>query len=441
MIIARHFRLASAAACCLAAALATPTHAQTASDSAAVAAIHDFVTACTADGGQLWGKTLCGPIILVDPQSRRAVASVKPPGGVFSRSGDVWQGVVPDGIPLSNTSLIWVGTRWAFVRLPLPADRFTRDLLLVHESFHRIEDGLNLGGGDPMLPYLDERNGRFWLRMEIRAQSAAVTGTGAAGQQAAMDALLFRARRQSLYPGTAVLEDSVERHEGMAEYTGTRLALTLMGAPLSSTAGAFKEFETRPSFVRSLGYGTGPGLGLLLDRYAPGWRRHVAGQSPAGLLAASLKFTAGPNLDADAARRAGEYGAAAVAVEEDTREDERQLRLADYRKRLIEGPVLVLRQNHLMRSFNPNTLVAFGADGTVYPTGSFSADWGSLDVDQDGAVLSGDFQMLRVPLPADPSVRPLKGAGWSLDMAKGWRLVAGERAGDLQVVPDSATAP
>ncbi|MEO8031676.1 MAG: hypothetical protein ABJC74_09930 [Gemmatimonadota bacterium] len=436
MIIARHFRLASAAAWCLAAALATPAHAQTTPDSAAVAAIHDYLTACKADGGQLWGRTLCGPIILVDPENRRAVASVRPPDGVFARSGEVWQGVVPDSILLSNTSLTWDGTRWAFIRLPVPADRLTRALLLVHESFHRIEDDLALGGGDPMLPHLDERNGRFWLRMEIRALSAAVSGQGAAGHQAAIDALLFRARRQSLFPGTAVLEDSVERHEGMAEYTGTRLALTLIGAPLSSTAGAFKGFETRPSFVRSLGYGTGPGLGLLLDRYAPGWRKVAAGQSLAGMLATSLKFRAAPSLDEDAARRAAEYGAVQVAAEEDRREEERQLRLADYRKRLIDGPVLVLRQHRLMRSFNPNTLVAFGDQGTVYPTGSFSADWGSLGVDRDGALVSGDFQLLRVALPSDTSTRPLKGTGWSLTLAKGWKLVPGIRAGDLTVVDE-----
>jgi len=47
---------------------------------------------CQADHGQLWGVTLCGPVMFVDPQSRFIVANqadgkraLKAEGGVFYR--------------------------------------------------------------------------------------------------------------------------------------------------------------------------------------------------------------------------------------------------------------------------------------------------------------------------------------------------------------------
>lgn len=438
MTIARRTWLASAAAWSLAVASATPVNAQLGQDSIARSGMQDYLTACRQDAGRLWGRSLCGPIILVDPETRRAIASAKPPGGDFVQGRGVWAGTVPPGIPLSNTSLTWVGTEWAFVRLPLPDDRLSRAQLLLHESFHRIEDSLQLQGGDPLLPHLDEREGRFWLRMELRAMSVALSTTGDSPRRATQDALLFRARRHAIYPGTDTLEDAVERHEGMAEYTGMVLALRLTGSPVSASAHFFREFESRPSFVRSLGYGTGPGLGLLLDRYAAGWRMRLAGQSPAGMLAAAIGFHPSAKLAEEANRRSALYGGSAVATEEDAREQDRLARLAAYRARLIDGPVLLLRQNRLSRSFNPNTLVAFGPDGTVYPTGTFSADWGALEVNEGGALVAGDFQTLRVALPADTAARPIKGRGWSLELARGWRLAPGSRAGDLEAVPDSA---
>ena len=39
---------------------------------------------------------------------------------------------------------------------------------------------------------------------------------------------------------------------------------------------AMDAVERNPTLVRSFAYATGPALGLLLDRWAPGWQRRVA---------------------------------------------------------------------------------------------------------------------------------------------------------------------
>jgi hypothetical protein len=406
--------------------------AQAPDTAAAVGAIRDFETACGKDRGVLWGRTLCGPMLIADGETGFAVASEQPPEGTFENRGGVFVGRIPEGMGIANTAFEWSGRRWSSVRMPLPAVRFDRLALVAHEAFHRIQPALGLSAADAMNAHLDERNGRYWLRLELHALGAALRSSGPAARRAARDAMLFRANRQRLYPGADTLEPALERAEGLAEYTGDKLALAVTGAPVSRVADV-RKFESQPTFVRSLGYGTGPLLGLLLDRYAPGWRVRVAREGMARQLEHALRFVPPADLAAAAEARTAAYGGAGIAAEENARDQDRQRRLADLRARLVTGPVLVLEQNGLRRAFDPNTLVSMPPEGTVYPTGSFSAEWGSLDVTGGGALVASDYRTLRVPAPADTAGRTIRGEGWTLELAPGWSIRPGRRPGDLTV--------
>ncbi|MFN8651541.1 MAG: hypothetical protein U0133_21625 [Gemmatimonadales bacterium] len=413
----------------------TPGAAQSADTTGAAGAIRDYLAAAAADHGRLWGHSLAGPMILVDPATRQAFASEQPPGGEFSRRDGLWEGVLPAGIPLANFALTWSGRRWAMVLLPLSRERFLALELLLHEAYHGVQDTLGLGRMDLLNPHLDEREGRYWLRLELRALAAALETTGKVRREAAGDAMRFRAVRLARYPGADSLEESLEVAEGLAEYTGTRVALSYLRMPASRAARMTRDFEGRKTYVRSLGYGTGPGLGLLLDEYRPGWRARVKASGPAAQLAEVLHIAM--NDTVGIADRAARYGSAALAAEENARAAARERQLAAYRAALIDGPVLVLRQQGVQRAFNPNELIPLGADGTIYPTGTFSAKWGSLEVEQGGALLAADFSMLRLPAPASavaPGDSVVKGAGWTLTLASGWKVIAGQRTGDWEVV-------
>lgn len=312
----------------------------------AAQAIRDYLAAATRDAGKLWNHSLLGPMILVDPQTRAAFATRPPPGGEFRQVDGLWVGAIPEGIGTANYAFDWSGTRWAMVLLPVPQDRFLSLQLLLHESFHGIQDTIGLSAPDRLNPHLDERDGRYWLRLELRALAAALQSRGETRKNAARDALLFRARRIAQYPGADSLEGSLEVAEGLAEYTGTRLALDFLKLPQSRAADLATGFEKRKTFVRSLGYGTGPGLGLLLDEFAPKWRTRVAHQGLAPQLVTALKFT--PPADPAAAEAAAaRYDAQTLARAEDERAERRKRMLADYRARLIDGPVLTLRQEGL----------------------------------------------------------------------------------------------
>jgi hypothetical protein len=98
--------------------------------------------------------------------------------------------------------------------------------------------------------------------------------------------------------------------------------------------------------------------------------------------------------------------------------------------------VLTLRQENLMRSFDPNTLLPFDSVATVYPTGTFSAEWGELEVSDGGALVSTDSRVLRVSAPSSPGAgaASVAGDGWKLTLKEGWGIRAAGKAGDFEVL-------
>lgn len=112
--------------------------------------------------------------------------------------------------------------------------------------------------------------------------------------------------------------------------------------------------------------------------------------------------------------------------------------MARYEARLVDGPVLILpRTSDLNYSFNPNQLIPLGERGMVYPTFRATSPWGILEA-SDGTLMTGTE--LRLSAPEEIQSRPLKGTGWSLDLAPGWRLDPGPRKGDYRLVPEPPPA-
>ena len=296
---------------------------------AGAAALADFASACAKDGGALWGRSLCGPLFLVDPATRTVIANQADSAHQLTAQGSVYVGTLPAGVTPANTAVTWGGVHWAMVMLPLPADRFARLELLAHESFRRIQGDLGLAVADAASPHLDERDGRVWLRLELRALSRALSSSGAAARDAAHDAMLFRAYRLSQTRGADSLEALLETQEGLAEYTGAKIALAATGLSDKRLGTTLADFETQPSYARSFADATGPAIGLLLDRYASDWRTRVRTRhDPAGLLAAALGFRPDDGLEREAKAASRAYDAGAITTAEDARAAERTTRLA-----------------------------------------------------------------------------------------------------------------
>lgn len=410
--------------------------------------------ASEADGGALWGRPISGPILLVDAESRLAVANQPDTEGALTEQDGVFTGLFPVEENVANTAVTWSGVRWTMLQWPLPANRYARTRLLMHECFHRIQDTLGLPGSNPANAHLDEGTGRIWLRLEWRALQEALIRRDEARRRAAEDALLFRAYRRALIPGAAEEENALEMNEGVAEYTGHKLSGWPESILADRAAVRLEQEERGRSFTRAFAYGSGPAYGVLLDEAGAPWRTGLTARSDFGeLLSAALGLkpagraaTVSDTLAHAAATRAAFYDYQTVAAEEERREIDRQKALARNQALFVDGPVLVLPLSPEMSySSNPMTAQSFGAKGTVYGTTRVVDAWGILEAGEGALMLrddAGSWVEVRVSAPTGPEDPAetgwmkrgqAEGSGWKLSLNAEWRLATGPRAGDYTI--------
>ena len=396
----------------LPAALASAQAADTAAMSRAVRLLD---AACAADRPETWGRSLCGPLLLGRWGSNAFVASQQAADGSLTPIGRWWHGTLPPGRFPANTAMAVAGTDWSMVVLPLPTDDAIATALLAHEQFHRIQPALGHAQANPANAHLEEADARRWLRLEWRALAKAAGESGAGRCTALRDALAFRAARHAPYLGSDSGEVLLERHEGLAEYTGQRLAGLAHDGALPRLATYLGQAERFPSYVRSFAYATGAAYGLMLDRVARGWQHALhSGEGPAALLVERLECAdSGEPLAARARRHGGDE----LAAFERHRADSLAAIRDDYLRRLVDGPAFASPEGELRFTFDPNRVFPLGSHGVVHPAGNFSGPWGSLQVEAGGALVSPDYRSVRVALPADGVSK------WTLTVAEGWRRV------------------
>jgi hypothetical protein len=384
---------------------------------------------CRQDGGRLWGVSLCGPTLLVSEDTRDVVANYGGRSG-FTKKDDLFVGKWPVEKNIANTTVAWAGVNWTMMVWPLPADQQDRAQLMLHESFHRVQDDLGIPGSNPPNGHLDTRDGRVWLQLEWRALANALMERGSSRKMAIADALAFREYRHSMFPQAAKEEKALEMNEGLAEYTGVKMS-SISSAEFVLRAGcALRQARNRPTFVRSFAYISGPVYGALLDESAKDWRRKVRAVGDLGTLLRSTHAIRLPQISRQLVLgRAVRYNGDALIEAETARDNARQELLKKYRARFLEQPVLTLPLSEKVQySFNPNNLVPLDENRTIYPTLRVSDEWGILEV-ADGALLireQGRVAQVRISLPANLSVRPVNGPGWKLLLKEGWEFGSAE---------------
>ena len=344
------------------------------------------------DGGSLWGAGLYGPMLLVDPETRTVAANQADALGQLKPESGVWAGRLREEQNIANTAVKWAGVKWTMLMWPLPEQKQARLKLVTHELFHRIQEQLRLPMAEASNRRLATKEGRIWLQLEWRALEAALREPGDGRRKAMEDALVFRAHRRRLSPGAAAEERRLELNEGLAEYTGVRLSAKSRSESAAAAGCELRQGSQRPSFERSFAYVSGPAYGLLLDDSELKWREQLKRGADLGELLVQAYHLKLPEASKEEARRRAE---------------------------VYDGAVLM----------------ALDQTRTVFPTMRVVDDWGILEV-SGGAVLvreGGRAVRVQVPVPADPSVRPLKGRGWTLTLNDGWALAPGARSGGLTV--------
>ena len=328
---------------------------------------------CERDAGRLWGVSLCGPLVIVDQATGTRATSQPEPEGP------------PPRFPgLADGPVSWGGLRWFSMPLyMLPAkDADLRQQLLLHGLFHRIQPELGFMTEDGYNEHLDTLEGRVWMQLEWRALRRAIESSGSDRAAAIAEALAFRRERRRLFPGAADNERRDEIREGLASYTGIAGWANSPAAARRAAAAALAGDKSQLSFVGNFEGASGPAYGVLLDDLLPGWRRQVRGTSDLGeLLASAINRPATTDVAVAAAR----YDAATLRTAEEARDRVQQVRVAELRRRFVEGPVLTMPA---AGSGTSNTTGSVGIEGVgtvLFGNFTLSAQWGRLTA--DGGVL------------------------------------------------------
>ena len=378
---------------------------------------------CEQERARLWGVPLYGPMVFADPATRTIATNQPAP-----------KEPRPAVLGYANAALEWGGVRWSTLVWPMiPAhDERARARLLVHESFHRVQPGLGLliqavpGTND----HLDSLEGRYWMLLEWRALAAALRVSRAEQKSALGDALAFRAARRARFPGAAASERAVEINEGLAQYTATVVVAETPRAAAEDAIEQLQDAARQAGLVATFAYASGAAYGVLLDQWSPGWIGRITRDDDLGKL---LGAAAEVQPATDAAAAGERHGGPALRAAEEQREAEHQVRLAELRKRFVDGPVLVVPRGR-NASFVTTGVTAIPGAGTVMPSFRVQGEWGSIEA---AAVLrSLDGQKLSVPGPVerDEDGSTLSGEGWKVTLAAGWTVRPGTREGDLHVV-------
>jgi len=376
---------------------------------------------CERDAGRLWGVSLCGPMVIVDQATGTRATSQPEPEGQPPR----FPGFV-DG-PVS-----WGGSRWFSWPLYMLADKpaDVRQRMMLHGLFHRIQPELGFTPDNGFNEHLDTLEGRVWMQLEWRALRRALESSGSGRAEAIADALAFRRERRRLFPGAAENERRVEIGEGLASYTGVA---AWANSPADAHRAAASELvggEAQPSLVGAFAYASGSPYGVLLDDLLPGWRRQVRVTSDLGDMLASA--TNRPPA-ADLAVAAARYDAATLRTAEEARDRARQARVAELRRRFVDGPVLTMPARGSGTSDSTGAVGIPGAGTVFFRNFTLSAQWGRLNAD-GGVLRSADGATLSVPVTGPLEGTTLQGDGWSATLNSGWVVRPAARPGSFTIV-------
>lgn len=377
----------------------------------------------------LWNLNLYGPVLLVEPATRKLYSNFPDSAGVLKKDGKIFTGILPEKINIANTSLAWNGLTWAMIMLPLPVDRKERLDLLSHELFHRSQPQLGFHIMNSDNNHLDKKYGRVYLRLELEAlRKALIAPTNSESADHLKNAFFFRSARYSAFPGSEKSENILELNEGLAAYTGTLISARNDQEIKDYFERKITEFTGSPTFVRSFAYITTPLYGFLLRQKIKEWNRSVTDSTNlTAYFIKSFGLQVPANLCHDCISL---YNAETIISEEIVREKENEMRIAAYKKVFIEQSHLEIRLEQMNISFDPRNIVPLEGYGTVYPSMRISDNWGILTV-TGGALLGSEWDRVVVSEPVNITPEKIAGNGWVLELNAKYSI---EKTGDNYIL-------
>lgn len=372
-----------------------------------------------ADNGNLWGVKLPHKMLLVDPESYMFVSNESLPTYNTQKSGSLFYGQYPKSKAIANTSVVIEDVPWTMVMWPLSKSMDRALELMTHESFHNLQHQMGIELSVMAIPHMEEKDARILFRLEMNALFHALYNDDL---DAIHHALLFRKLRFDKYPESKNKEVLLETLEGLAQYTGYKLAYTnkqlkkRLRENIENMAG-------KASLSRATAYTSGPLYGLLLDASGKMWRDSVMRNFNAYDLVTrcfDIKKKVLNELSYDEVKM--RYNFNEINKEESEQYKKRQHKIKMYTSELIEDNPLKIDLIDRQIRFNPKSIIPMGEYGNVYEYFELR-DWFGKLIAKKGALMTNDWNHVYVSKPMKIGDNRVEGDGWIIELKDGCSIL------------------
>ncbi len=379
---------------------------------------------CDKDNGKLWGKPLWSPIIVIDRKTRIFAANENDSTGSLKKINDVYTGNFPENKIISNSTIEFNGKFWTMLGYPISNNPLERNMVFIHEMFHRLQSELTLETKEYNNKHADKNIARILIKLEWNALEKAINSKGEKQINAISDALIFRNYRRQIFSGADTMENRFEIQEGLADYTAIILCMNNKKSIIKEIAIKKISHWYAESYVRSFGYYSGACYAVLLDFSGEKWKKGLKENFDLGkLLKQHYKIELPDNLKQEYDLIKSKYGFDSISVFENEREQRMKKVVDDYHEEFIVKPHLKIKLLNGHFGFNPGNLQPLDSLGTVYPYIVITDVWGILNVNSNGCLLSDDWKTAIISaedLKINGSV--VTGKDWILKLNDKWKI-------------------
>lgn len=307
--------------------------------------------------------------------------------------------------------------------------------MLAHELFHSAQSALGFVQNNSESTHLDQENGRIYLRLELEALKKAVCSDAQDEQRMHLkNALIFRKYRNSLFPGSAHIENQLELNEGIAEYTG----VVISGRDKEKTKKHFIDvigrFFKNPTYVRSFAYNTTPIYGYIMSLKDPLWNQKISVNTDLTIFfMRELNIELPKDLAATVKAITAEYNGKQIFTEEQLRAKKIKQQIALYCSLFVDQPHMTIKFEKMNVSFDPRNILPIADLGTVYPTIRIADNWGILDV-KSGALMAPNWDKITVSKPIKTEGQRIEGDGWVMQLKDQYTVQKDESQNNYELI-------
>lgn len=235
----------------------------------------EIETTCNSENGQYWGTNLYGPILFIEPLSRRIAGNSIAKG--LKKNETIYTGKLEESIVPGNQLYSWSGKTWNVISLPLPGDSTERANLLLNALFQKHLKQTKISDLEtPECSFLNEAENKIWMRIEFEALKEALKTNDKEIQKEHVKMAVAARKMRSLYVGEYfVREELANLKHGLPVLNQLLFSQSTYKEKASQLYNEIDQIQNTSSFIKSFSSVMLPAYGLIMSTHSTDWLKTI----------------------------------------------------------------------------------------------------------------------------------------------------------------------